>query len=190
MGPATEAELELMRDAARRAMEDGAFGFASALIYPPGNFASIEELAEIAKAVAPYGGIYITHMRSEADQYLEAIEEAIQIGRDGGVPVEIYHLKASGQRNWHKAQEAIDLIDRARTAGMDIQANMYPYVAGGTGLAAVLPPWASAEGKLLDNLRDPQTRKRIHDEVLSPKRSGRTSASSRRPRASDRRRGR
>ena len=168
MGPATEAELELMRDAARRAMEDGAFGFASALIYPPGNFASIEELAEIAKAVAPYGGIYITHMRSEADQYLEAIEEAIQIGRDGGVPVEIYHLKASGQRNWHKAQEAIDLIDRARTAGMDIQANMYPYVAGGTGLAAVLPPWASAEGKLLDNLRDPQTRKRIHDEVLSP----------------------
>jgi len=167
MGPATEAELELMRDAARRAMEDGAFGFASALIYPPGNFASSEELAEIAKAVAPYGGIYITHMRSEADQYLEAVEEAIHIGRDGGVPVEIYHLKASGQRNWHKAQEAIDLIDRARAAGMDIQANMYPYVAGGTGLAAVLPPWASADGKLLDNLRDPETRQRIHDEVLS-----------------------
>ena len=167
MGPATEAELELMRDAARRAMEDGAFGFASALIYPPGNFASAEELAEIAKAVAPYGGIYITHMRSEADQYLEAVEEAIHIGRDGGVPVEIYHLKASGQRNWHKAQEAIDLIDRARAAGMDIQANMYPYVAGGTGLAAVLPPWASADGKLLDNLRDPETRQRIHDEVLS-----------------------
>ena len=167
MGPATEAELELMRDATRRAMEDGAFGFASALIYPPGNFASSEELAEIAKAVAPYGGIYITHMRSEADQYLEAVEEAIHIGRDGGVPVEIYHLKASGQRNWHKAQEAIDLIDRARAAGMDIQANMYPYVAGGTGLAAVLPPWASADGKLLDNLRDPETRQRIHDEVLS-----------------------
>ena len=95
-GPATESELDTMRAVARRAMEDGAFGIASALVYPPGNFASTEELAEVVAATAPYGGIYITHMRSEGDSYLEAIDEAIEIGTRGGVPVEIYHLKAAG----------------------------------------------------------------------------------------------
>lgn len=168
IGPANEDELEQMRTVTRRAMEDGAFGAASALIYPPGNFASTEELVEIAKAMAPYGGVYITHMRSEADQFLEAIQEAIRIGEEGGVPVEIYHLKSGGQRNWHKTREAIDLINRARADGLDIQANMYPYTAGGTGLAALLPPWASADGKLLDNLRDEKTRDRIKQEVLAP----------------------
>jgi dihydroorotase/N-acyl-D-amino-acid deacylase len=107
-------------------------------------------------------------MRSEADQFLEAIEEAVRIGREAGVPVEIYHLKASGQRNWHKMKDAIALIDRSRAQGIDVQANMYPYVAGGTGVAALLPPWASADGKLLENLRDPEKRKLIHDEVLLP----------------------
>jgi dihydroorotase/N-acyl-D-amino-acid deacylase len=168
MGAATSEELEAMRRITRQAMLDGAFGVASALIYPPGNFASTEELVEVAKAMAPYGGVYITHMRSEADGLLEAIEEAIRIGSEGGVPVEIYHLKASGRRNWPKMKEAIALIDRARAEGMDVQANMYPYVAGGTGVAALLPPWASADGKLLENLRDPAARKRIHDEVLAP----------------------
>jgi dihydroorotase/N-acyl-D-amino-acid deacylase len=168
MGDASAAELEVMRRITRQAMEDGAFGVASALIYPPGNFASTAELIEVAKAAAPYGGVYITHMRSEADQILEAIEEAVRIGREGGVPVEIYHLKASGQRNWHKMKDAIALIDRSRAEGVDVQANMYPYVAGGTGVAALLPPWASADGKLLENLRDPEKRKLIHDEVLLP----------------------
>ncbi len=158
-----------MRRIARQAMEDGAFGFASALIYPPGNFASTEELVEIAKATAPYGGVYITHMRSEADQFLEAIGRRSASAREGGVPVEIYHLKASGQRNWPKMKEAIALIDRSRAEGVDVQANMYPYVAGGTGVAALLPPWASADGKLLENLRDPEKRKLIHDEVLAEK---------------------
>ncbi len=166
MGPASPAELDTMRALVRRAMEDGAFGIASALIYPPGNFASTGELVELARAMAPYGGVYITHMRSEADRLLEAIDEAIEIGRRAGVPVEIYHLKAAGQRNWHKAAQAIAKIDSARSAGIDVQANMYPYVAGSTGLSACLPPWASADGKLLDNLRDPEMRERIRAEVL------------------------
>jgi N-acyl-D-amino-acid deacylase len=116
--------------------------------------------------MSPYGGVYITHMRSEADQLLEAIDEAIRIGREGGVAVEIYHLKAAGRRNWPKAAHAIAKIDSARRAGLDIQANMYSYTAGGTGLSACLPPWASADGKLLDNLKDPATRARIRAEMV------------------------
>ncbi|MGH7504633.1 MAG: N-acyl-D-amino-acid deacylase family protein, partial [Longimicrobiales bacterium] len=159
-GAPTAAELDSMRKVVRWAMEGGAFGIATALIYPPANFATTDELIEAAKAMAPYGGVYITHMRSEADQYLDAIDEAIRIGSEGGVPVEIYHLKAAGKRNWYKAPLAIAKIDSARAAGIDIQANMYSYVAGGTGLTACFPPWASADGKLFDNLSDPQTRAR------------------------------
>ena len=166
-GPASEAQLDSMRKATRWAMEGGAFGVATALIYPPGNFAGTEELGEAVAASAPYGGVYITHMRSEADRFLEAIDEAIEIGERGGVPVEIYHLKAAGVRNYHKAALAIAKIDSARAAGFDVQANMYPYTAGGTGLPALLPPWASENGALLDNLRDPEIRQRIHDEVLA-----------------------
>ncbi len=166
MGPATPAQLDSMRRAVRWAMEDGAFGIATALIYPPGNFASTEELIEVSRAMAPYGGVYITHMRSEADQVLEAMDEAIRIGREAGVAVEIYHLKAAGQRNWHKAPAMIAKIDSARAAGVDVQANMYPYAAAGTGLTACLPPWASADGRLMDNLRDPETRARIRAELL------------------------
>ena len=166
-GPASEAQLDTMRKVTRWAMEDGALGVASALIYPPGNFASTDELAEVVAASAPYGGVYITHMRSEADRFLEAIDEAIEIGEKAGVPVEIYHLKAAGVRNYHKAELAIAKIDSARAAGFDVQANMYPYTAGGTGLSALLPPWASEGGTLLDNLRDPEIRQRIHDEILA-----------------------
>ncbi len=166
IGPPTPAELDTMRAVMRRAMEDGAFGIATALVYPPGNFATTEELIEIARAMAPYGGVYITHMRSEADQLLEAMDEAIRIGREGGVPVEIYHLKAAGQRNWHKAAAAIQKIDSARAAGLDVQANMYPYVAGGTGLSACLQPWADEGGRLHENLADSTMRARIRAEVL------------------------
>ncbi len=168
MGPADTKALDSMRTAMRNAMEDGAFGLGSALIYPPGNFASTEELIEIAKAMAPYGGIYITHMRSEADQVLEGMDEALRIGREGGVPVEIYHLKAAGTGNWSKELAMISKIDSARAAGFDVQANMYPYTAGGTGLAACLPPFASADGKLLANLADPSARARIRAEVVKP----------------------
>ncbi|MGQ0648393.1 MAG: N-acyl-D-amino-acid deacylase family protein [Gemmatimonadaceae bacterium] len=164
-GAPSSAELDTMRAVVRRAMEDGAFGVASALIYPPGNFAGTEELVEIARAMAPYGGVYISHMRSEADQYLEAIDELLRIGREGGVATEIYHLKAGGVRNWPKAAQAVAKIDSARAAGQDVQANMYPYVAGGTGLAACTPPWASADDKLLPNLRDAATRARVIAEM-------------------------
>jgi dihydroorotase/N-acyl-D-amino-acid deacylase len=170
-GAATPSELDTMRAVAREAMEDGAFGVASALIYPPGNFASTEELIEVAKAIAPYGGVYISHMRSEADQYLEAIDELLRIGREGGVATEIYHLKAGGVRNWPKAALAVAKIDSARQAGQDVQANMYPYVAGGTGLAACTPPWASAGGKLLANLTNPETRAKIVAEMRSERTS-------------------
>lgn len=165
MGAASQSEMEAMQEAVRDAMRDGAFGLASALIYPPGNFAGTEELTLLARAMAPYGGLYITHMRSEADRLLEAIDEAIEIGRRGGVPVEIYHLKAAGRRNWSKAAAAIARIDSARAAGLDVQADMYPYVAGGTGLTACFPPWVSADGRLLQNLRDQNVRARIREEI-------------------------
>ncbi len=135
MGAATGAPLDSMRVAMRHAMEDGAFGLGTALIYPPGNYAGTEELIEIAKAMRPYGGLYITHMRSEADKVLEGMDEALRIGREGGVPVEIYHLKAARTRNWIKERAMIAKIDSARAAGLDVQATMYPYTAGGTGLA-------------------------------------------------------
>jgi dihydroorotase/N-acyl-D-amino-acid deacylase len=167
IGKPDAAELDTMRAVVRRAMEDGAFGIGSALIYPPGNYATTDELVEMAKAMSPYGGIYITHMRSEADQLLEAIDEAITIGSKGGVPVEIYHLKAAGTKNWPKGPQAIAKIDSARRAGVDVQANMYPYVAGGTGLSACTPPWASENGKLIDNLQNPETRAKIRSEMES-----------------------
>ncbi len=169
MGPPNPREVEEMRQLVRNAMEDGAFGIASALIYPPGSFATTEELIEMSRAMAPFGGVYITHLRSEADQFLEALDEAIEIGRKGGVPVEIYHLKAAGHRNWHKASLAIARIDAARDEGLDIGADMYPYIAGGTALTACLPPWASADGKLLENLTDPDMRAEIRDEILNQK---------------------
>ena len=168
IGKPNAAELDTMRAVVRRAMEDGAFGIGSALIYPPGNYAGTDELIEMAKAMSPYGGIYITHMRSEADQLLEAIDEAIAIGAKGGVPVEIYHLKAAGTKNWMKGPQAIAKIDSARRAGVDVQANMYPYVAGGTGLSACTPPWASEDGKLIPNLQNPETRAKIKAEMQNP----------------------
>lgn len=167
MGAANATELAIMTEAVRNAMEDGAFGVASALIYPPGGFASTEELVEINRAAAPYGGIYITHLRSEADRLLEAMDEAIRIGVEAGVPVEIYHLKAAGRRNWHKGPLAVAKIDSARAAGVDIQANMYPYTAAGTGLTACFPPWASANGRLFENLASPEARGRMRREMES-----------------------
>lgn len=157
-GPLTAAERDTMKAMVARAMEDGAFGIASALIYPPNTYASTEELVEAARAMAPYGGVYITHMRSEGDKFLEAIDEALRIGREGGVPVEIYHLKASGPRNWPKMPLAIAKIDSARAAGQDVQANMYLYPAGGNSFASCIPPKYAAGGKLFENLRNPALR--------------------------------
>ncbi|MGH9674188.1 MAG: N-acyl-D-amino-acid deacylase family protein, partial [Bryobacteraceae bacterium] len=168
-GAPTPAEVEQMRTLVRQAMEDGAFGVATALIYPPGEYATTGELVEMSRAMAPYGGIYITHMRSEGDRLIEAIDEAMRIGREGGVPVEIYHLKAAGKRNWPKAALAIAKINEARAAGHDVGADMYAYTAGGTGLTACLPPWTAADGKLFENLGNPQMRAKIRAEIESGK---------------------
>jgi dihydroorotase/N-acyl-D-amino-acid deacylase len=168
MGDATPAALDSMRGAMARAMEDGAFGLGTALIYPPGNYASTAELVEVAKAMAPYGGLYITHMRSEADKVLEGMDEAFRIGKEGGVPVEIYHLKAAGTANWVKMPAMIAKIDSARAAGLDVQANMYPYTAGGTGLAACFPPRFDADGKLKERLADTAIRRQIREEFAHP----------------------
>jgi N-acyl-D-amino-acid deacylase len=167
-GAATAHELETMKRLVRDAMKDGAFGLASALIYPPDTFVSTDDLIALSREMAQFGGVYITHMRSEADQLLEAIDEAIKIGHEAGVPVEIYHLKAAGQRNWDKARLAVEKIAEARAKGLDIGANMYPYTAAGTGLTACLPPLAFADGKLLENLSDPKIRAAIVEEVLHP----------------------
>jgi len=162
-------QLAQMRTLVRNAMIDGAFGVATALVYPPGNFATTAELIAMADEMAPYGGVYISHLRSEADTFLEAIDEAIRIGREGRVAVEIFHLKAAGRRNWYKAGLAIARIEAARAEGLDVQANMYPYTAGSTGLNACMPPWASADGKLFENLTDPTMRATIRDEILNQK---------------------
>lgn len=164
-GPATPAELDTMRAVVRRAMRDGALGMGSALIYPPGNYASTEELIEEAKAMAPFGGVYITHMRSEGDRLIEAVQEALRIGREGGVPVEIYHLKAAGVRNWPKAKRVVAMIDSARAAGQDVATDQYPYTAGQNNLSSCIPPWAHADGKLLERLRDPAQVARIKREM-------------------------
>ena len=165
MGPATADELATMRRVVAEAMADGAFGVSYALIYPPESYVGTDEIVEVCREVARHGGLYITHMRSEGDQLLEALEETLEIGRRAGLPVEIYHLKATGPQNWAKMAEVIARIDAARTAGLDVTADMYPYVASGTGLSAVLPGWAAAEGRLYDNLRDPAVRARIREEL-------------------------
>ncbi len=164
-GDATAEEIDLMRSAVREGMQDGAFGIASALIYPPGEYAKTQELVELAKAMAPYGGVYITHMRSEGDHLLEAIDETISIATQAGVPAEIYHLKAAGVRNWGRMREAIGKINSARARGIDIGADMYLYIAGSTGLSACLPPWTSADGKLFENLANPDMRRKIRDDI-------------------------
>lgn len=164
-GAPDAAALDTMRTVVRNAMIDGAFGISSALIYPPGSYAGTEELIEMAKAMAPLHGHYITHIRSEESQLLGALDEAIRIGREGGVPVVVYHLKASGQVNWHLAAPAVAKIDSARRAGQDVKATMYPYPASGNNLSSCVPGWAHADGKLLENLQNPGLRDRIRREM-------------------------
>ena len=164
-GEATPEEIAAMQQLVRLAMQDGAFGVGSALIYPPGEYATAHELAEITKPSGEYQGIYISHIRSEADRFLEALDEAFEIGRKAGTPVVIYHLKAAGKRNWPKETLAIEKINSARKAGLDVSACMYPYTAGATGLTSVLPPWASSDGKLFENLADPRVREKMKTEM-------------------------
>ena len=157
------AELLQMKNLVKQAMEQGAMGLGSSLIYAPATFASTEELIELGKVVHSYGGSYITHMRSESDQILEAINETFRISKEAGIPAEIYHLKINHQRNWNKIDTVLAKIDSAQKAGLKITANMYPYVASATGLKERVPTWVQEGGltQMRARIKDPITRKRI-----------------------------
>ena len=168
--PPTPQELERMQSLARQAMEEGALGIGSALIYAPAFYAKTPELIAINKAVAPYGGMYISHMRSEGNRLLEAIDELIAISREGGVPAEIYHFKQAGQSNWRKIDAAIARVEQARASGLPITADMYTYTAGATGLDASMPPWVQEGGykEWAKRLADPAIRARVAREMSTP----------------------
>jgi dihydroorotase/N-acyl-D-amino-acid deacylase len=163
----TAEELEKMKGLVAQAMQDGAFGISTALIYPPGHYAKTEELIELAKVASQYGGIYATHMRSEGQTEPEAIAEALRIGREANLPVEIFHLKVIGKARWGNMPKIVAQIQSARDSGQDVSADMYPYVAGGTALASSLPPWVADGGlqKLLERLHDPTIRAKIKEEM-------------------------
>lgn len=144
--PASAANIEAMQRLVHEAMQSGAFGISTGLIYPPGSFSSTEELIEVVRPVADYGGLYFSHMRGEAGTLLESVNETIQIGREAGVGVQISHLKAAGQQNWDQAVLALEIIDKSRARGLDVTADMYPYTAGSTHLGVLLPKWALKGG--------------------------------------------
>lgn len=168
--PPTPEELSRMKHLVRQAMEEGAVGLASALIYTPACFAQTGELVELAKVAAEYDGLYISHLRSEGDSFLEAINELITISTEAGIRSEIYHLKAAGQKNWHKMDLAIARIDSANAAGHAITANMYTYTAAATGLNACMPPWVKEGGDEIwtKRLSDRDIRNRLVIEIGKP----------------------
>lgn len=165
----TPAELDQMKALVAQAMQQGAMGISTALIYPPGSYAKTDELIALAKVAAEYGGMYATHMRSEGATEMAALDEAIHIGRAAGLPVEVFHLKVSGKSRWGTMPQIVAKIQAARDSGLDIRASQYPYLAGGTALASALPPWVADGGtdKLLERLRDPKIRARIRKEMAA-----------------------
>lgn len=165
--PPTPEQLDQMRELVRKEMEDGALGIGTSLIYPPAFYAKTEELIELCKVAAKYKGKYISHMRSEGNHLLEALDELIRISREARIPAELYHIKAAGQKNWNKLDTLLSRIEAAQKEGLRIRANMYTYTAAGTGLDACLPPWTENGGypALFKRLRDPETRNKIAAEV-------------------------
>lgn len=168
--PPTPEQLDQMRELVRLEMEAGALGITTALIYPPAFFAKTEELIELCKVAAKYKGKYTVHMRSEGARLIEAVQETLRISREAGLPVEIYHLKASGESNWSKMDQVIKMIEDARRKGVKITADMYTYPAGGTGLDASLPPWVFDGGRdaAYKRLQDPAMRQKIAEAVRTP----------------------
>src|SRR5438876_2353802 len=165
--PPTPEQLDQMRALVRKEMEAGALGIGTSLIYPPAFYAKTEELIELCKVAAKYGGKYISHMRSEGNQLFEALDELLRIAREANIPAELYHIKAAGKENWSKTDELLARIERAQKEGLNVRANMYTYTAAGTGLDACLPPWTEDGGypALFKRLRDPATREKIKAEV-------------------------
>jgi N-acyl-D-amino-acid deacylase len=168
--PPTADELERMCQLVRDAMEDGALGVGSSLIYAPACYAATDELTALVSAAAPYGGMYISHLRSEAAHLEQAVDELISIARDAGAPAEIYHLKAAGASNWGKLEGVVGQIETARAHGLAITADLYPYTAGSTGLNATMPPWVQEGGHAAwaARLRDPDMRARLRQEMQTP----------------------
>jgi N-acyl-D-amino-acid deacylase len=168
--PPNNEELARMKALVAQAMEDGALGVGSSLIYAPAFYAKTEELIELMKTAGQYGGMYISHMRSEANRLHEAVDELIRISQESGAPAEIYHLKAAGQANWGKMDAVLSKVDSARAAGLKITADMYTYVAGATGLDAAMPPWVQEGGyeQWARRLKDPAIRRRIIREMKTP----------------------
>ncbi|MGB9147022.1 MAG: amidohydrolase family protein, partial [Acidobacteriaceae bacterium] len=166
----TPAQLAQMQALVRQAMLDGAVGLSTALQYAPAPYAKTDELIALARVAAQYGGIYATHMRSEGDTEPQAIDEAIRIGREAHIPVEIWHLKVAGKRNWGKMPQVVAQIDAARAAGIDVSANTYAYTAWFNTFSAFIPPWAhdGGDAALLQRLKDPATRARIRADMLNP----------------------
>ena len=163
----TPEQLDQMRELVRKEMEAGALGIGTSLIYPPAFYAKTEELIELCKVAAKYQGKYISHMRSEGNQLFQGLDEVIRISREAGIPAEVYHIKAAGQKNWPKEDELLERIEAAQKEGLKIRANMYTYTAAGTGLDACLPPWTEDGGypALFKRLRHPATREKIAAEV-------------------------
>ncbi len=168
--PPTDEELDRMRALVRQAMEEGALGIGSSLIYAPAFYAQTDELIELSKVAAEYDGMYISHMRSEGNALLESIDELLTIAREAGIRSEIYHLKAAGEANWDKLDTAISKIESARTQGLEITADMYNYTAGSTGLDAAMPPWVQEGGydAWAERLQDPEIRERMRHEITTP----------------------
>jgi N-acyl-D-amino-acid deacylase len=166
----TADELERMRGHVRKAMDEGAMGLTTALIYVPGLFAKTDELVELAKVASQSGGMYISHMRSEGNRLLEAIDETLTIARDAHIRAEIYHLKVSGESNWPKLTSAIEKIEAAQKEGLEITADMYTYTAGSTGLDAAMPPWVQEGGykAWATRLQDPKARARVRKDMTTP----------------------
>ena len=163
-------ELDRMRELVRQAMEEGALGLGSSLIYAPAFYASTEELVELAKVASEYGGMYISHLRSEGNRLLEAVDELIHIAREADIPAEIHHLKMAGRENWDKFDDVVERVEAARAEGLRITANIYAYTAGSTGLDAAMPPWVQEGGysAWAQRLQDPDTRARVLEEMVSP----------------------
>ncbi|HYM44298.1 MAG TPA: D-aminoacylase [Steroidobacteraceae bacterium] len=166
----TEAQLQQMRDLVHQAMEQGAVGVTTALIYSPNDYARTPELIALAQESARCGGIYSAHMRSEGDRLLEAMQETVDIARASGAPAEIYHLKEAGKRNWGKLDALIQAVNAARSSGVRITADMYVYTAGATGLDAAMPPWVQDGGleAWIARMKDPATRARLIADMRNP----------------------
>ena len=168
--PVTASEMAAMKSLLHQAMQEGAMGMSAALIYPPAAYQTTEELIELCRVVAQYNGMYITHLRSEGSQFLEALDEMIHIMRQSGVTGEVYHLKAAGRLNWPKMEAAIAKIEAARAEGLPLTADMYTYPYGGTGLTSCIPVWAHDGGfpRLIERLKNSQTRQKIKAEMALP----------------------